>query len=113
MSIAAALMSRPGSVMGDINDRPGSSLSTIQGLISPTKTPSARQRGLLRGNSLSLNAVNNVGSEPKNEYNGERIRELEGIINNQQEDFAQKMQDLEKVIKKQEETIVLMKGKMD
>ena len=51
--------------------------------------------------------------EPKNEYNGERIRELEGIINNQQEDFAQKMQDLEKVIKKQEETIVLMKGKMD
>ena len=58
MSLAAMMMSRPGSVM---DDRPGSSMSNFGALVSPTKTP-VRQRGVLR-NSISLTNVNNLPSK--------------------------------------------------
>jgi len=107
MSIANMIMSRPGSVMDDRESfsRPGSSLS----IYSPTKTP-VRNRGTLN-KSASLNGLNAMPSQDP--YHGERIRELEGLLNNQQEEFNEKMKDFETIIKRQESIIAKLQTQDD
>ncbi|XP_023320157.1 coiled-coil domain-containing protein 171 [Eurytemora carolleeae] len=103
MSIASMIMSRPGSVM---DDRPGSALS----IISPTKTP-VRSRGNLN-KSISLNGLNtmNGGNHINGDYHGDRIRELEEMLHNQQEEFQDKMKDFETIIRKQDAIITKLQG---
>jgi len=99
MSLASMVMSRPGSVM---ESRPGSALSNFGPLMSPTKTPK-RGRANLR-NAMSMNSVD----FSRDDSTGDRIRDLESQLNNQQENFEEKMKDMESIIRRQEEVISKM-----
>ena len=104
MSLASLVMSRPGSVM---DDRPGSSMSMMSGMVVNTpKTPN-KSRTKMR-NAVSMNSVE-CKEETPSSSSGDRIRELEYQLSVQQENFSSRMKDMEKIIRKQEEMLEKMK----
>ena len=116
MSLATFAMSRPGSVM---DDRPGSAMSIISN-VSPTKTPvrTRKMRNAFSMNTIDTNSrgegwssigIDDPGLTADDGVAGERIRDLEFQLGNQQENFMTRLRDMETIIKKQEETIAKMK----
>ena len=105
MSLASLVMSRPGSVM---DDRPGSSMSMMSGMVVNTpKTPN-KSRIKMR-NAVSMNSVECKEEALSSSSSGDRIRELEYQLSVQQENFSSRMKDMEKIIRKQEEMLEKMK----
>ena len=62
-----------------------------------------------RGEGWSSIGIDDPGLTADDGVAGERIRDLEFQLGNQQENFMTRLRDMETIIKKQEETIAKMK----
>ena len=93
-----------------MDDRPGSSMSMMSGMVVNTpKTPNKARNAKMR-NAVSMNSVEcKEESLSSSSSSGDRIRELEYQLSAQQENFSSRMKDMEKIIRKQEEMLEKMK----